>query len=69
MYVQGGVDSTSAGFMRLTNEAGALSFPTGAGSLCLLFPYAYPQPPYARFESAVAQAAPRTLTLITAPRR
>lgn len=69
LFVRGGFDTTSENFSRIQRPSldvptsGDLRIATGAGSCMVLWPHNLPSPSYARFESAVAQAAPRTFTV------
>lgn len=64
LYVQGNFDTTSANFMRLQDAYGDIKFPTGAGSRMVLWPMADLTASYVRFETSVAQTAPRTLVAL-----
>ena len=62
-YVQGSTDGVSAGFHRLADNVGQIANATGPGSTMVLWPGGYQQPGYVRFESLVAQADVRTLSI------
>lgn len=66
IYLRGSFDTTSANFVRLTNPAGSgdWTFAAGVGSVGItLQDPAFPWP-YLRVETAVAQAAARTVALV-----
>lgn len=76
LVLQGGVDTTSANFLRLLDvraaAGGDLRFPTGVGSRMVMLPENFSTPPYVRLEMVMAtgslQSDTRTFTLITRPR-
>ena len=71
LLLQGSFATTSAGFHRLLETrnpgSGDMKFATGAGSVFITLPLDRAMPNYVRLELSVAQAAPRTLTMIVRP--
>lgn len=69
VFLQGSFNTTSANFVRVQNPnwngptSGDLRLATGPGSCMVMFPDNLPSPSYARIETAVAQAAPRTFSI------
>jgi hypothetical protein len=76
LLLQGGVDTTSANFLRLLEArapgSGDMRFATGVGSRMVILPDYFSTPPYLRLEVTMAtgsaQTNPRTFTLFTRPR-
>ena len=76
LTIQGGVDTTSASFLRLLEArspgSGDLRFATGVGSRMVMLPETFSTPPYIRLETVMAtgsaQTDNRTFTLLTRPR-
>ena len=72
LAIQGNIDTTSAGFVRLLETravtSGDLRFATGVGSRMAMLPADFPTPPYARLETLATQTNPATFTLFTIPR-
>lgn len=71
LLVQGGLDSTSATFVRVQypeiTSSGDLRFPTGPGSRMVLWPDYLPSPSFIRLETSVPQAASRDFSVRFTP--
>lgn len=64
LYVQGGFDTTSANFQRLSDDVGDILFASGVGSRMVMWPGGLQTPGYLRAEFSVAQTDVRTLMLL-----
>lgn len=67
MFLQGSPDQTSANFTRMGNllGSGAWTWNVGPGSCCVALSDVFGGLRFARFEMSVAQAAVRSLAVIT----